>query len=258
MKVAVIGCGHWGHNLVRVFHEIGVLGAGVDYHPALPNKNRPATQRMGTLPGEGRTVLFVSHNMAAIQALCSRAILIRQARVVIDAPASDAVLAYLKTLEEAASQNLADRTERGGKGGVRLIGVDASGGDVGTSAPLVSGRPAHFIFQVRPPCRGISCAFTFYDPQGAALASFDSAVHSPHDVYNPGESEHFSCQIEELLLVPGRYRMDVAIRGKGELQDHVEAATFINVEPGHLRGRAVSRGRRTGSVCMHHYWALPS
>ena len=35
MKVAVIGCGHWGHNLVRVFHEIGVLGAVCDVHTAV-------------------------------------------------------------------------------------------------------------------------------------------------------------------------------------------------------------------------------
>jgi predicted dehydrogenase len=33
-KIAVIGCGYWGRNLVRNFAEMGVLGAVVDAHPA--------------------------------------------------------------------------------------------------------------------------------------------------------------------------------------------------------------------------------
>ncbi len=33
MKVAVIGCGHWGRNLVRVFHELDALSAACDVQP---------------------------------------------------------------------------------------------------------------------------------------------------------------------------------------------------------------------------------
>jgi UDP-2-acetamido-3-amino-2,3-dideoxy-glucuronate N-acetyltransferase len=33
-KVAVVGCGHWGRNLVRNYHRLGALGAVVDADPA--------------------------------------------------------------------------------------------------------------------------------------------------------------------------------------------------------------------------------
>jgi lipopolysaccharide transport system ATP-binding protein len=52
--------------------------------------------KMQDVGREGRTVLFVSHNMAAITRLCERAILLDDGRVVRDGPATDVVSAYLK------------------------------------------------------------------------------------------------------------------------------------------------------------------
>ncbi len=49
-------------------------------------------------PGlSGRTVFFVSHNMAALQSLCTRAIWLDRGRVVQDGPVADVVGAYLRT-----------------------------------------------------------------------------------------------------------------------------------------------------------------
>jgi len=47
---------------------------------------------------EGRTVLFVSHDMAAIQSLCKRAILIEDGRIVADGPTGDVVDQYLRSM----------------------------------------------------------------------------------------------------------------------------------------------------------------
>ena len=52
--------------------------------------------KMQEVGQEGRTVLFVSHNMAAITRLCERAILLDGGRVLSDGPATEVVSAYLK------------------------------------------------------------------------------------------------------------------------------------------------------------------
>jgi lipopolysaccharide transport system ATP-binding protein len=44
---------------------------------------------------EGRTVLFVSHNLTAIRTLCSRAILLYKGKIVADSSADEAVRTYL-------------------------------------------------------------------------------------------------------------------------------------------------------------------
>jgi lipopolysaccharide transport system ATP-binding protein len=61
--------------------------------------------KMGDVAREGRTVLFVSHNMAAVRNLCARSILLEDGRVAADGPSDDTVGRYLrtKTIDEAVA-----------------------------------------------------------------------------------------------------------------------------------------------------------
>src|SRR5262245_983259 len=72
--------------------------------------------KMSEVAREGRTILFVSHNMAAVKALCQRAIFLKDGTIWCDAAAAEVVGTYLRSLEQAAGQDLAVRTERAGKG----------------------------------------------------------------------------------------------------------------------------------------------
>jgi lipopolysaccharide transport system ATP-binding protein len=51
--------------------------------------------RMGEISSKGRTVLFVSHDMAAVRSICSRCILLEESVVVADGPADAVVDSYL-------------------------------------------------------------------------------------------------------------------------------------------------------------------
>jgi lipopolysaccharide transport system ATP-binding protein len=69
--------------------------------------------KLGEVGGEGRTVIFVSHNMAAVTQICSRAILLEGGRVAEDGPVDDVVDSYMR--------NVADSTDE-----IRL-GADTAG-----------------------------------------------------------------------------------------------------------------------------------
>jgi lipopolysaccharide transport system ATP-binding protein len=56
---------------------------------------RKCLGKMSEVAGHGRTVLFVSHNLAAVQTLCSRAIYLADGRVIDDGPTSSVVVSYL-------------------------------------------------------------------------------------------------------------------------------------------------------------------
>jgi lipopolysaccharide transport system ATP-binding protein len=58
---------------------------------------RKCLNKMKEVRHEGRTVLFVSHNMPAINRLCDRAILLEKGRLVQDGPADQVVSSYLTT-----------------------------------------------------------------------------------------------------------------------------------------------------------------
>ena len=76
---------------------------------------RKSLAKMAEVARAGSTVIFVSHNLATIQALCQRAILLERGSVVTDAPVEEAVTGYLRALERAASDDLLTRTDRDGR-----------------------------------------------------------------------------------------------------------------------------------------------
>jgi lipopolysaccharide transport system ATP-binding protein len=59
---------------------------------------RKCLGKMGEVAGGGRTVLFVSHNMAAVENLCRRAVVLNSGEVAFDGPATQAIVGYLSTL----------------------------------------------------------------------------------------------------------------------------------------------------------------
>jgi homopolymeric O-antigen transport system ATP-binding protein len=211
--------------------------------------------KMGEVAGEGRTVLFVSHNMAVIQALCHRAVFLDQGRAVADGAVDWVVSTYLRSLERSASQDLLEREDRDPRGWQQVMLREADVTSLDGRVP-VTGRPAQFVFGFTGRVSGLSCAFVIYDHLGLPVATFDSRVGSTEDL--PMASDNaFVCEVDELPLVPGQYRVDVTIRGAGQIQDGLEAATWFQVEEGTMRGRPVPLENVFGRVFFPHRWQIP-
>jgi lipopolysaccharide transport system ATP-binding protein len=220
---------------------------------------RKCLGKMGDVAGEGRTVLFVSHNMAAIQTLCTRGILLDNGTIVADADVAAATSEYLRMLEQRSATDILARTDRHGAGQVLLKRVELYDGkeEARPTSSLVTGHTARFVFYVTERRSRTTCTFTIYDQHGLAVTSFSSVVHSPEDQYDTAEDPKFVCEVGELMLVPGWYRVNVALAADGELQDHLEAAVTFDVEPGQLRGRPVAQRNQYGSVAIPHRWVTP-
>jgi lipopolysaccharide transport system ATP-binding protein len=164
-------------------------------------------------------------------------------------------------LEDNSQTDLTERMDRGGKGGVRLSGVDITDESEMEALTLITGEPARFVFRLNQIPKGMVIEyvdFTIYDLQGRAIAYFNSRDRGSQDVEDPSLETKLVCRIEELFLLPGRYRINVGIFGNGEQQDHVEGAAFFNVEEGTVRGRPILfRSNRPGNVVLPHRWTLP-
>src|SRR5262249_2412252 len=119
--------------------------------------------KMGSVTGKGRTILFVSHNMAVIRSLCSRAILIHDGALAADGPAGETISTYLAMLEKSATTSLAERAMEA-RGRARLIGVEVSTGSPELAHVLMTGQPVRLGFRIEPVRRGTSCSFTILDP----------------------------------------------------------------------------------------------
>jgi lipopolysaccharide transport system ATP-binding protein len=217
---------------------------------------RKCLGKMGDFARDGRTVMFVSHNMAVLQALCRRAVFLDSGRVVQDGPVKHVVGSYLQTLEDAVTVDLRDREDRDHRGyrRVRLEAVHISG-DGGEA--LATGRPGRFEFHLTGAIPGLACRFVVHDSLGLPIATFDSSVMAAGDDPSVGhrDTTQLVCEVDELPLVAGRYRIDVVVRGDGHVQDGLQAAAFFDVESGVLAGRAIRAEDAEGPVAIAHRWS---
>jgi lipopolysaccharide transport system ATP-binding protein len=218
---------------------------------------RKCLGKMDDVAQEGRTVVFVSHNMGLLQQLCERGIYLQDGTVHTDGTIAQAVDAYLQTLEQSKTADLSKRTDRKGQGKVRLVGADVTNSHNGSPAILKTGHPARFVFQVDALVPAMACNFHIYDTIGQPVTSFTSKVRGPKDSSDPGNGMKFVCELDELLLMPGRYRVDVAIIGDNRMQDFIEAAAVFEVADGHVGGRPTPSDGKF-SVTMLHRWTLPA
>lgn len=95
--------------------------------------------------GEGRTVLFVSHNMGSVKSLCSNAIILEQGRLKQQGDVEEIVACYFGGGER--SRNYIKFSENDGLPGFHLISVGAKGLDKGFNQPISRENAVEIIIE---------------------------------------------------------------------------------------------------------------
>jgi lipopolysaccharide transport system ATP-binding protein len=221
---------------------------------------RKSLAKMNEVAREGRTVVFVSHNLAIIQSLCRRAVLLERGRVIADGPVKETIDGYLRNLEVAGSEDLLERTDRDSRAYeetmVRRLEIREAGG--ANADVVVGGRPATISVEVTEVLPAMECRLTIVDSLGSPVMSFDSEVTSERDRRDGTLGKRIECELAELPLVPGRYRIDVLLKANAHVQDGLQAAAFFEVQPGVLDGRPMPASGTDGDVVLRHVWRLPA
>jgi ABC-type polysaccharide/polyol phosphate transport system ATPase subunit len=184
--------------------------------------------------GDGRTVLFVSHNMDAVQRLCDRAVLLERGRLVATGTTASVVAQYLARAKAPSSAGAwidLSSTERTGSGVARTMrtrywsDLDAAGGRPYPDGPLTVG----LAIEAAAPCTIASLAVTLYDILGTKLVNADTIALGHTLRLEPGEHQ-VTLRIPELHLNPGVYLMGFWLAGPmGVVYDFVPAGFELEV-----------------------------
>ncbi|HXT63748.1 MAG TPA: ABC transporter ATP-binding protein [Pyrinomonadaceae bacterium] len=189
--------------------------------------------KMGDVAREGRTVLFVSHNMAAVQRLCAHSLWIEEGRIKAYGNTNAIVDDYLSTSTATAPAdrwvNL-DHANRVGSGGVRFKALKYSVPDAETDTAM-SSEPLEVSLEVTSDCdRTVgSVAMTICDHHGTRLINADTLSFGKSVRLTEG-SNNLRLTLDKLHLNPGTYMLGLWIADPiaGPF-DYIDAACRIEV-----------------------------
>jgi lipopolysaccharide transport system ATP-binding protein len=193
--------------------------------------------KMEDVSRQGRTVLFVSHNMSAIEMLCTRALLLEAGHLQLDDAAPAVVKHYLDLSYSLPQGRLAERTDRKGNGVVRAVNFrifDESGAE---QTSVQSGRD--YIFEVEYENRGsdridnVALSIDFFDERNIRILLFRSSFDAQNVAINPRRGR-IRCAVKNLPLANGLYRISLYLsaREDTELLDWIEDAALLTVSGG--------------------------
>ena len=222
---------------------------------------RKCLNKLSGIGREGRTILFVSHNMAAVTRLCDRALLIRNGEVVMDSSAADVVHAHITGGKgETSSREWPELAQAPGDDSVRLRSVrvvDRSGtplGSVRRSEPL----GLQLTYDVLEPGQVLSPFFTLVNDAGVDL--FSTADSEPSAISIPRQPGRYTSTawVPANLLGDGCHYVRVAMRSMQKqyrpfLERDIVSFTVVD-DSEHVLGASWWEGRISGAIRPDLRW----
>ena len=185
--------------------------------------------KMQDVAGRGRTVLFVSHNMATVRTLCNRAILLDCGQVVTQGPTAQVIGQYLETVMEAETLPIEQRDDRQGDGTGRVTAIEIADATGKTVIQSSSQLKVTIHYRNDGPLRQARFLVGVYDYANAGIYLLDSNALCDLPDELPAEGS-IVCHTDPINLTPGRCYVNVALKKSGGMADYVQHAAAFDVE----------------------------
>jgi homopolymeric O-antigen transport system ATP-binding protein len=161
--------------------------------------------RMQDLRGEGRTVLFVSHDLTAVRQLCTRALLLSAGRVVDDGTPAEITRRYEQQNQEhgAAPTGAVDRVHPPRGYHLRRVELRNAAGQVTSRFDAGDVMDIHLWASGRAPENSYTAEFKLLNEDDQVISY--GAANPVQNTYYLAEHEHFVCRLGPLPLTEGSY-----------------------------------------------------
>jgi homopolymeric O-antigen transport system ATP-binding protein len=169
--------------------------------------------KMSEVAGEGRTVLFVSHNMAAVKNLCTQAMLLQDGKIVTRGDVESSVVAYLDLNSPVQEHGMISETaSRIGTGEALLRRVTLTDDAGQITDQVMLGQPFNIttLFEIKNPIEDVFLEVGISTLDGLRVATVQNIDEArPGFSLKPGLHE-ITAEIDVTLL-PREYVIDVVI-----------------------------------------------
>ena len=216
--------------------------------------------KMSEVSRGGRTILFVSHNMAVVEKLCQRTIVLDQGRIEYQGETGDAIHHYLNAMlvpnnPDGHVFDLRNSTDRRPKLGKLLKSMELFTDDdlpILEGIRIGTGLKVKIYFDLPKPTRSFDMGLAFDN-------MFGQRIFTAHSLFEPerpsGERvgpQVFVCDIPSFTLMPGTYSMRVWLDINHAEADWINAAARMTVLESDYYG--TGKAPWNGAVVLKHNW----
>ncbi|MBV8833672.1 MAG: ABC transporter ATP-binding protein [Acidobacteriaceae bacterium] len=218
---------------------------------------RKCLGKMGSVAQQGRTVLFVSHNMAAVRDLCSRAIWIEKGRIAADADVNSVVKQYLDAMADGEFQFVNRELEFS----IERVVLKNSAGDIVRQFSPGEDLTVEIAYHAQKVIRGPYVQIVIESANGKCFTAsmlLDGARPEVLSGYGT-----IGCTFRAVPLLPQSYAVKTGIRaqdGRGSILPLQDVAAFdIDAAPESIGLNGAFRGLayRSTPVLIPYEWKLP-
>ena len=213
--------------------------------------------KMGDVAREGRTVLFVSHNLTAIQSLCKVSYLLQSGELVYCGDVDRAIPLYLASQSDLSRIDIKERTDRYGNGMVRIaaLSVEATGNPSGNTIRSGDSVRIRISYESSKPVMNARFLIGIYDSMNVPLFRLDSQTTAGFTGTLDCKGTAL-CDTGPLNLTPGPCYLNVAIFAGSELADHIIQAVNLSIEPSDFFSSGRLFERRESLFLLPQRWYL--
>jgi len=210
----------------------------------------------------GRTIVFVSHNMAAVENFCNRCIVLDKGCVGFDGHTHDAVEHYMKAvLSKIVDVPIGQRTNRRGNGKLRVTRFHLEDSRGRTIQAARSGEDCTFVFGYEcpdgQPKRNVVASFGIQDQMGRSLI-----LHRTNFTWEdfdtvPARGE-IRCTVPKFPLVAGTYYIGSFLESGAQVLDDAGIIAQFNVDSGDFFGTGCAGMPSHGPFLVDGRWSVSS
>jgi lipopolysaccharide transport system ATP-binding protein len=204
---------------------------------------------MSQVSQQGRTVLFVSHNIPSLLNLCTRGALLEGGRLVMAGDirsVADRYLSISTTLSGEIDLTDLQRPRFGGELTVRKVRVLGRSGQPTPHVSLTEGFDLEVEYDVRQPIRSCQVGFTLWNRDGHCVFQTTDQDEDPSlfETTRPPGRYTVRCRVPPAFLRQGPYSIDVAasVPGVRMLDEVRQAISFDVIDTGSIESR-LAQGR---------------
>jgi lipopolysaccharide transport system ATP-binding protein len=214
--------------------------------------------RMSDVAREGRTVLFVSHNLPSIEKLCRRVVVIDGGRVTMQGDPVECISAYLGArTEPKPAVDLATVPRLDPRLTPVLTSLDLCDGQGQPVSAVGCGEPLELHLGYSAPADIANPSFGFIISNGMGMPLFFLQTRAQLGLWDKAPSSgRIVCRLDEVALVPGEYLLTVGCLSGERQLDLLEHVASFTVEPRDFFDSGYLPHQLNGPVLIRAQWDL--